>query len=284
MTIAFKLQKNNSSKLKMISCIKPHMLYRMTLSIALLVTFTSCAITNGPGGRKEIGLDDAEMFGIVVKTFTLADGSKATLRKYRDNYSIKLQKYFQVIYVNGVFDVTYLSSNHIEGSTLLVLETNTGYCAKQIKIFSIKDRNVNAWDLGDCNLTPKITYSSKIITFDYQIQGLTGGITKRWTFRNDNLYFGEFDTRLLSTEGSINTSPLNDNVPRYIPPPPAAASGGSENALPDKRAKTNKIAQPKEPKKTLQNDNKKIARPSPPPPLIFKEQKQKASIILILDK
>lgn len=268
----------------MIGYIKHHMLYRMTLSIALLVAFTSCAITNGPGGRKEIGFDDAEMFGTVVKTFTLADGSEAILRKYRDIYSIKLQKYFQVIYVNGVFDVTYLSSNHIEGGTLLVLEANTGYCAKQIKIFSIKGRNVNAWDLGDCNLTPKITYSSKNVTFDYQIQGITGEKTKRWTFRNENLYFGEFDTRLLSTEGTINTSPLNDNLPRYIPAPPAAAAGGSESGLTEKRAKTSKTAQPKEPKKTLQNDNKKIPRPSPPPPLIFNEQKQKANIILILDK
>jgi len=268
----------------MTNYIKHHMLYRMTLLIALLVTFASCAITNGPGGRKEIGFDDAQMFGNVVKTFTLSDGSEAILRKYKDNYSIKLQKFFQVVYINGVFDVTYLSSNQIEGSTLLVLESNTGYCAKQIKIYSIKGRNVNAWDLGDCNLTPKITYSSKNVTFDYQNQGFNGEKTKRWTFRNDNLYFGEFDTRLLSAEGSINTSPLDDNVPRYIPAPPAAAGGGSESALTDKKAKTNKIAQQKEPKKTLQNDNKKIARPTAPPPLIFNEQKQKASIILILDK
>jgi hypothetical protein len=248
-----------------------HIQFRTILAPALAVLILSasgCATNGASHGGSKLEFDEAELLSVTVQKFRLSDGSEGLVRKLRNTYSIKLQRYQRIIPIANASAVRFVESRTVGDQMLLVFDKVEPNCGSQTQIITIRGTEVNGWDIGVCAPHPRITYTADSATFEYKVDGKT----KHSTYQNGRLLNSDFRPHQ-------DSASLVGAMSRYVPPPPIALGEGHVAKAPPATPKITSIAKPIV-KTTYQNN-----APSPAANEIkFKEQEQKASIILILDK
>lgn len=257
----------------------------LILAIPLLLS-SACAVQKTATGT-QFALDEAELLGVPVHTFRLHDGSEARIRRLGNSYSIKLQRYQRVIPIPGATAVRFISARQVGTATLVVLEKADLGCGLKTQLYAIRGADVSGWDFGDCMASARVSYAGNSAFFDYP------GDTRatRFTYQEGRLMRGELPSRA-SASAPVQTAPvrtpanapapLPPDMPRYAPPLPILL-GEARSPAPASPTSPASAAP-----RVAQAPRPPVAKPAPPPApkadIKFKEQEQKASIVLILDK
>lgn len=157
---------------------------------AFVFALSGCAVQSGPRGQIHVGLDDAELFGQVVDSFRLPDGSEGKLRLLAGRYSVKLPRQFKVVPIANATRVRVVSTRQVGGRTLVVLEKSERNCASKTQLMSILGAEVLSWDFGDCQNQPETAADEQQALFDF----VQPRRTVRYTYRDARLMRGEFPT------------------------------------------------------------------------------------------
>lgn len=232
------------------------------------IVLSGCAVQNGPRGKVQFGLDDAEIFGQTVESFKLADGGEGKLRVLGGKYSVKLEQQLKVVPIANATLVRVVSSDQIEGRTLLVLEKSERNCAYKTQLMSIQGAEVLSWDFGDCRNRPQATTYSDQATFDF----VQPRRTVRYTYRDARLVRGEFPTPT-TTSAATKPSPIGSpSLPTPAEPPAENKSSPTASA----RGSSPERARP-------QTTMPRRAPPPSPKALDFPTQEQKPVRIVLDD-
>ena len=188
------------------------------LSCAALVG--GCAVQTDRRGQLQFQVDNAELFGQTVQTFTLPDGSEARLRVLNGQYSIKLQKYMRVIPLENATDVKVRSTAVIDGRGVIVIDKAERNCGFKMHLISVKGSEVLAWDFGDCQTAPTVNLYADGATFDFAYPNRT----IRYTYQNARLVRNDYNGAPPGPPAA-SAGPVASGAPRHVPGLPSAPNG-----------------------------------------------------------
>lgn len=240
----------------------PSPIYKFLTSIFACVLITGCATNGNPDSNAQYSLDQAAIFGVVVDTFVLPDGSEGSIRLLNNTYSVKLQKNFRVIDIVRATQMKFRSAQSVGSYTLIVLEKAEGTCQAKTHLMAIQGAEVRSWDFGNCRTGPETTIAGDAATFYVE----EGAETTQYQFIDGRLFYGPASKRL---------------------PQMPARQVFTENQPPASSAKSDETAVTSRPKS---NDAPSAARRKtvpepylPPAALVFKPKEQ-APRTIYLDK
>lgn len=195
---------------------------RHCVGSVLALSLVGCAVQTLPGGKMQVGIDNAELLGQTLASFRLADGSEGRLRVLGGKYSIKLQKQFQVVDIARATMVRVASANEVGGRTLVVLEKSEANCNFKTHLLAIQGSEVLSWDFGDCRTQPLAAIAADQATFDF----VQAQRTTRYTYRDARLTRGEFSNTAngYAPNSAYPAAAVDASGPRYVPGPPLAWS------------------------------------------------------------
>lgn len=179
-----------------------------------------CAVQTDRRGQLQFQVDNAELFGQVVQTFALPDGSEAKLRVLSGQYSIKLQKYLRVIPLENATDVKVRSATLIDGRTVIVIDKAERNCGFKMHLVSVKGSEVLAWDFGDCQTAPNVNLYADGATFDFAYPNRT----IRYTYQNARLVRNDYAGPPPGAPAA-SAGPIAAGAPRHVPGLPSAPNG-----------------------------------------------------------
>lgn len=141
----------------------------------LALALAGCAVQpNGKGGVL-IGVDNAQLFGTTLGTFTLANGDQGTLRRDANNgaYSIKLNSTMRVIPLANAQSARLARIFNMGQRTVVVVETQERNCPFKYEVLSIQGTDVLQWAIGTCNDRPRVDLAEagNAIYFDFAANG-----------------------------------------------------------------------------------------------------------------
>jgi hypothetical protein len=218
----------------------PSSIYKSLTAILACVLIGGCATHSNSDSIAHYSLDQVAIFGDVVDAFVLPDGSAGSIRRFNNNYSVKLEKNSRVIDIERATQLKFRSAQSVDGYTLIVLEKTEGTCQGKTHLMAIRGAEVKLWDFGNCRTWPETTITSDAATF-YVEQG-TGTI--QYQFTAGRLLYGptpkklpQMPTRQVPTDNQTPTVPIksgetatvdrpkSSDAPRktapapYVPPP-----------------------------------------------------------------
>jgi len=192
-----------------------------------------CAVQHGGNGQVQFSVDDAAIFGQVVQSFRLPDGSEARLRMLGGRYSVKLERQMRVIPVEGGATVAELHSVHSVGDrTVIVLTKSAPSCPYKNQLIALRGNEALSWDAGDCWHKPEVRATPDALALDY-VQDSGGA--QRFVYQDGRLQSGHLSPVQLASvrqggqSSGAGASARQDGqgipaqAPRYVPGLPSAA-------------------------------------------------------------
>ncbi len=167
---------------------------KLITSILMLVATTinsGCAINVNPWGQINFGFDQALISGKEQSSFTLPDGGSVTLRKLKNNYSIKIDRYFRVIEIGPGQKARILSTTKVGDYTLVWVEKQLNDCSQRCLystvLIAVNGFEVKVWEINGEDDVPYITVTPAAAAID--VPGVaSAGKLKRYVFSNGHLY------------------------------------------------------------------------------------------------
>ena len=166
-------------------------------SLVLIPALSACAVRGGGGKGTRYDIDEAAIFGRQVTAFVLPDGSEASLREFKGQYSVKIHRYSRVVDIDKAETVKFRSTAQVDGYALVILEKSRSNCARMTQLLAIRDREVRVWELGNCRSAPEITIGKSAALFDVP----EGKQATRYQFQDGKLRYGSiaFQPRVYET-------------------------------------------------------------------------------------
>lgn len=256
---------------------------RCRLLITCLAASTllgACAVQKNGRGQTQISFDEAEVFGQVVQSFRLPDGSEAKLRNLNGRYSIKLQKQLKVIPVDNAVVAEAHSVYTVGGRTVILLTKSSPQCRYQNQLIAIRDNEALNWDLGDCMHAPDVKAYADSMTIDYPRD--SGGST-RFVYQEGRLRRGTYSGAAPSAPPP-GSSAMPSDAARYQPGVPSAPIPGDRPVTAATGPKPTSKPATDAPRTTKPAPATRTpAAPAPAKQLEFQTQEQKP-VRIILDK
>lgn len=208
----------------------------MTLGATALLT--GCAVNpNGHGGM-QFGVDTTELFGTVVDTFHLQDGSDGTLRKDSGRYSLKLARYMRVIPLQNAVTAKVARVDNIGDRTVVTIETQERNCPYKYVLLAVQGSDVLHWEFGNCKDRPRANLYTKNNALTFDMPGYCRLV--RYTYADSRMLQSAVpvppgtdlnakpfaDASLRAPEGSTGNAPTGDGN-RYVPGLPQTTAGAS---------------------------------------------------------
>jgi len=222
----------------------------------------ACATRSNSGSIAQYSLDQAAIFGDVVDAFVLPDGSEGSIRRFNNNYSIKLQKHSRVVDIERATQVKFRSAQSVDGYTLIVLEKAERNCQGKTHLMAIRGTKVRSWDFGNCRTWPESEIASDAATFYVE----EGAGTIQYQFTGGRLLYGPAPKR---------------------PPLMPARQAPAENQPPAAPARSGETAQASRPKSSnapTAASRKTAPAPYVPPAAPIFKPKEQAPRIIYMDK
>ncbi|CFB61359.1 hypothetical protein PAP18089_03834 [Pandoraea apista] len=142
---------------------------------ATVMTFAlgGCAVTKNSQGNTVYGIDQASLFGTVVDTFKLADGSEGNLRRSNGQYSLKLERYMRVLPLQNAITARVVRSEVVGDRSVVVVETQERNCPFKYVLYAIQDSDVLGWTFGNCADRPRadLVDNGRALVFDFPGNG-----------------------------------------------------------------------------------------------------------------
>lgn len=150
-----------------------------------------CAINVNQWGQINVGFDQAQLTGTEIASFTLPEGGSATLRKLKDRYSLKIDRYFRVIEIGPGVKARMLSTSKVGAYSLIWIEKQLKDCrygcAYSTVLIAIKGFEVKVWEINGNSDVPNITITPNAAAIDVP-DVLSTGQLQRYVFSDGNLY------------------------------------------------------------------------------------------------
>ncbi len=208
------------------------------MAIGAAALLAGCAVNpNGRGGM-QFGVDTTELFGTVVDTFQLKDGSEGTLRKDSGHYSLKLARYMRVIPLQNAITAKVARVDNIGDRTAVTIETQERNCPYKYVLLAVQGSDVLGWEFGNCQDRPRANLDDKngVLTFDFPGYGRLA----RHTYADSRLQQSAVpvppgvdlnakpfaDASLRAPLGNTGNAPAADGN-RYVPALPQTTAGSS---------------------------------------------------------
>lgn len=194
---------------------------------AFAALIQGCAVQQGPNGSIVVGVDQAELLGRKIDSFTLPGGSTGSLRVVDNEYSLKLDQYFRVISIGRANTARVVKVEQVgDRATVLVVKSDNS-CDYRYNLFSIKGSDVLSWEFfSDCKTQAALMKVDSEQQFDFQGPYQV----TRFVYRASQLF--RSDIPLNRTQQVAPASvPAGVAGPRYVPGAPSA--GDVQSARPD---------------------------------------------------
>lgn len=138
------------------------------MSLGTAALLAGCAVNPNGRGGVQFGVDTTELFGTVVDTFRLQDGSDGTLRKDSGHYSLKLARYMRVIPLQNAITARLARVDNIGDRTVLTIETQERNCPYKYVLLAVQGSDVLHWEFGNCKDRPRANLDTQnnALTFD----------------------------------------------------------------------------------------------------------------------
>lgn len=214
---------------------------RLCVAIGAATLLTGCAVTpNGRGGM-QFGVDTAELFGTVVDTFHMQDGSDGTLRKDSGGYSLKLARYMRVIPLQNAITAKVARVDNIGDRTVVTIETQERNCPYKYVLLAMQGSDVLHWEFGNCKDRPRARLDTNNNALTFDMPGY--GRLVRYTYTDSRMLQSAVpvppgtdlnakpfaDASLRAPEGSAGNTPAG-NGSRYIPGLPQTTTSNNAPA------------------------------------------------------
>jgi hypothetical protein len=211
------------------------------MAIGATAVLAGCAVNpNGRGGM-QFGLDTTELFGTVVDTFQLQDGSDGTLRKDNGRYSLKLSRYMRVIPLQNAITAKVARVDNVGDRTVVTIETQERNCPYKYMLLAVQGSDVMSWEFGNCKDRPRASLDEKSSVLAFDFPGY--GRLMRHTYADSRLLQSAVpvppgvdlnakpfaDASLRAPQGSGGNAPAADGN-RYVPAIPQATAGNGTPA------------------------------------------------------
>lgn len=267
---------------------------RAALVAALAALSAGCAVQPGRNGAPQFSLDEAALFGQVVQSFTLPDGSEARLRVAAGRHSLKLERQMRVIPVDNALTAEVHSVHTVGNRTVIVLTKSTSACPYQNQVIAWRGSEALSWDTGDCRHAPAVRLTAGTLALDYPQDN---GGAQRFVYQDGRLDRGTLSAAqvaaLAPAAGAApgNAAVVPPQAQRYVPGLPAAPAAGAPApsaavAPPDRRTAATAPSADRpavRPVAAAVPVTAPAAPPRPSRPLDFQAQEQKP-VRIILDK
>lgn len=177
----------------------------LRLAMVMMSCFTAgCAVSVNPWGQVNFGFDDAMISGKKESSFVLPEGGTVTLRKLKNNYSLKIDSYFRVVSIGPGIKARILSTSKVGDYSLVWVEKQMGECVNRCLystvLVAIKGFEVKVWEINGEDDVPYITVTSNAAAIDVPGVASTGKL-KRYVFSEGQLY---------------NQGLIDDSQPPYV--------------------------------------------------------------------
>ena len=206
----------------------------MTLGVTALLV--GCAVNPNGRGGVQFGMDTTELFGTVVDTFKLQDGSDGTLRKDSGGYSLKLARYMRVIPLQNALTAKVARVDSIGDRTVLTIETQERNCPYKYVLLAVQGSDVLHWEFGNCKDRPRANLDTRNNALTVDMPGY--GRLVRYTYADNRMLQSTVpvapgtdlntkpfaDASLRAPEGSAGNAPAGDGN-RYVPGLPQTTAG-----------------------------------------------------------
>lgn len=176
---------------------------RLVMVMMSCVT-AGCAVSVNPWGQVNFGFDDAMISGKEESSFVLPEGGTVTLRKLKNNYSLKINSYFRVVSIGSGIKARILSTSKVGDYSLVWIEKQMGECVNRClystMLVAIKGFEVKVWEINGEDDVPYITVTSNAAAID--VPGVaSAGKLKRYVFSEGQMY---------------NQGLIDDSQPQYV--------------------------------------------------------------------
>ncbi|MDM8359529.1 hypothetical protein FP568_21835 [Pandoraea pnomenusa] len=209
---------------------------RAGLLSVIVTTFTlgGCAVTKNSQGNTVYGIDQASLFGTVVDTFKLADGSEGNLRRSNGQYSLKLERYMRVLPLQNAITARVVRNEVIGDRSVVVVETQERNCPFKYVLYAIQDSDVLGWTFGNCADRPRadLIDQGRALVFDFP----GNGRLVRHTYTDSRLLQSAIPVppgvdvrRKPFADASLKAIDDPADANRFIPAPPQAAGATANN-------------------------------------------------------
>lgn len=139
----------------------------------LTLILGGCAVKTSPSvfgqDRQEIDWDYAAVFGDELASINMSTGEKATLRRLKDKFSLKLEKSSKVIDIPYATSAKLVQTEAIGDTTLIVIAAPRNGCPMRHMVYSIAGKTGQWWPLDEtttCKVAPEITRRDETVFFD----------------------------------------------------------------------------------------------------------------------
>ena len=203
------------------------------LGLAVVVVLVQgCAVQVGPNGNRVVGVDEAELLGRKISTFTLPGGGTGALRVVGNQYSLKLDQYFRVIPMGQAKTARVVRVEQVGDRATILVEVADNSCDYKYHLFSIKGGDVLSWNFyGDC----KTPATSAKVDNEQQFEFRGAYQVTRYTHRDTRLFRSDIPlNRLQQAAPAAAPSTPGVSGPRYVPGAPSGnAASTAPTAPPD---------------------------------------------------
>lgn len=187
---------------------------------ALAALIQGCAVQKGANGNMVVRVDQAELLGRKIDTFTLPGGGTGALRIVGNEYSLKFDKYFRVVPIGQANAARVVKVEQVgDRDTVLVVKSDDS-CGYRYQLFSIKGSDVLSWDLySDCKTQAVLLKVDNEQQFEFQGPYQV----TRYVYRGSQLFRSDIPLNR-TQQASPASAPDGGSGPRYAPGAPPAAT------------------------------------------------------------
>ncbi|MRS99676.1 hypothetical protein GJQ57_13580 [Ralstonia pickettii] len=211
---------------------------QLCMALGAAALLAGCAVNPNGRGGVQFGVDTTELFGTVVDTFKLQDGSDGTLRKDSGGYSLKLARYMRVIPLQNALTAKVARVDNIGDRTVLTIETQERNCPYKYVLLAVQGSDVLHWEFGNCKDRPRANLDTRNNALTFDMPGY--GRLVRYTYADSRMLQSAVpvppgtdlnakpfaDASLRAPESSAGNAPAGDGN-RYVPGLPQTTAGTS---------------------------------------------------------
>lgn len=211
---------------------------QLCMALGAAALLAGCAVNPNGRGGVQFGVDTTELFGTVVDTFKLQDGSDGTLRKDSGGYSLKLARYMRVIPLQNALTAKVARVDNIGDRTVLTIETQERNCPYKYVLLAVQGSDVLHWEFGNCKDRPRANLDTRNNALTFDMPGY--GRLVRYTYADSRMLQSAVpvppgtdlnakpfaDASLRAPESSAGNAPASDGN-RYVPGLPQTTAGTS---------------------------------------------------------
>lgn len=196
--------------------------------VVFSIFIQGCAVNLDARGNMSLGLDEAELFGRKITSFSLPDGGTGALRVLGNEYSLKIDQFSRVIPIGQAKTARIVNVEQVNDRTTILVETADRYCDYKYYLYSIKAGDVLSWDFnGDCRTPVTVQKSSNEQLFDFRGNYLV----TRYTYRDSRLFRSDIPISRLPQIEPIE--PPNNASPKSTPPVATTTTSKASTTISD---------------------------------------------------